>query len=48
MMLMYKGNRAAKVLKTSTNTIVMFEFQTKFFESWNKAIHFLLLNGYSF
>lgn len=48
MTLMYKNKRVAKVLKTSVNIVVMFEFQTRFFTDWNNAIHFLLLNGYSF
>lgn len=48
MTLMYKNKRVAKVLKTSVNTIVMFEYKTCFFETWQAAVKFLLVNGYNF
>ena len=45
---MKKGNSNAKVIETSTNVIVMFEYQTRFFHTWQAAIRFLMANGYSF
>lgn len=48
MTLMYKNKRVAKVLKTSVNTIVMFEYKTCFFDTWQAAVKFLLVNGYNF
>ena len=48
MTLLYKNKSIAKVLETSSKTIVMFEYQTRFFESWQAAIRFLMSNGYSF
>ena len=48
MTVMYKGHKTAKVLKTSVNTIVMFEYKTCFFDTWQAAVKFLLVNGYNF
>ena len=48
MTIMHKGTTKAKVLETSTNVIVMFEFQTRFFKTWQAAIRFLMAYGYSF
>ena len=48
MTIMYKNKSIAKVLEASTKTIVMFNYQTKFFNSWSAAIRFLMSNGYSF
>lgn len=45
---MKKGNSNAKVIETSTNVIVMFEYQTRFFQTWQAAIRFLMAYGYSF
>lgn len=48
MTIMHKGTTKAKVLETSTNVIVMFEYQTRFFQTWQAAIRFLMAYGYSF
>ena len=48
MTIMYKGKTMAKVLETPSKVIVMFSYQTRFFESWGSAIRFLMANGYSF
>lgn len=48
MTILYKNKSIAKVLETSTKTIVMFEYQTRFFNTWSAAIRFLMCNGYSF
>lgn len=48
MTIMHKGTTKAKVLETSTNVIVMFEYQTRFFQTWQAAIRFLMHYGYSF
>lgn len=48
MTIMKKGTSKAKILETATNTIVMFEFQTRFFNSWSAAVRFLMHYGYGF
>ena len=48
MTIMYKGKSIAKVLETSSKVIVMFSYQTRFFNNWQGAIRFLMANGYSF
>ena len=48
MTIMRKGTSKAKILETATNTIIMFEFQTRFFGTWQAAVRFLMSNGYSF
>lgn len=48
MTIMHKNKSIAKVLETPTKTIVMFNYQTRFFESWQAAIRFLMSNGYCF
>ena len=48
MTIMRKNKSFAKVLETATHTVVMFEYQTRFFNSWSAAIRFLMSNGYSF
>ena len=48
MTIMRKGTSKAKILETSTNVIVMFQFQTRFFNSWSAAVRFLMHYGYSF
>ena len=48
MTIMHKNKSIAKVLETPSKTIVMFNYQTRFFESWQAAIRFLMASGYSF
>lgn len=48
MTIMHKGRQIAKVLETNTRVVVMFSYQTRFFETWSAAIRFLMCNGYSF
>lgn len=48
MTIMRKGTSKAKILETNTNTIVMFEYQTRFFKTWSAAVRFLMHYGYSF
>ena len=48
MTIMYKGKSIAKVLETSNRVVVMFSYQTRFFNNWSSAIRFLMANGYSF
>jgi len=48
MIILHNGRKIAKVLKTSVSFIVMYEYKTLFYDSWNEAIQELQLHGYSF
>ena len=38
----------AKIMETSANVIVMFDFTTKFFPTYNAAVQFLRRHGFRF
>ena len=39
---------AVKIMETKTRVVVMFDFTTKFFPSYNAAIQFLRQHGFRF